>query len=124
MSVDAGAQETIRYTPSAATATRRRRELESAASGSTHSTYQGSTQLSVTSSATDAHPDAVIAEPRRQACTQQASTDNASAAVITTCSVCVSPPAPTANPIRLGTLSLVTRRLCVLRSGTCSPNAI
>ena len=48
----------IRYAPSTSAVARSRRELDSAASGSTHSTYHGSTQLSVTSSAT-------LAQPRR-----------------------------------------------------------
>ncbi len=40
-----------------------------------------------------------------------------STALISLWSVSLSPPAPTANPIRLGTLSPVTSRLWVLRSG-------
>src|SRR5271155_1374535 len=91
---EAGAQAMIMYTPSTSAAPLSLRELDSAASGSTHSTYHGRTQLSVTSRATLAHPDAVIEERRRHACTQQRATDAISAALKRTCSDCVSPPLP------------------------------
>jgi len=64
---DTGAHATIRYTPTNSTATRTLREPDSAASGSAHSTYQGSTQLSVTSSAILAHADAVMESRLRHA---------------------------------------------------------
>src|SRR6478736_9733479 len=104
----------IMYAPSTSAVARRRRERDSAAIGSTHSTYHGSTQLSVTSSATLDQPDAVTADPRRHACTQHNSTDTRSAPVSTECSASVSPPAPIARPIRFGTLTFVTSELCVL----------
>ena len=102
---EAGAHEMIRYTPTTTVALRSRRELDSAASGSSHSTYQGSTQLSETSSATLAQPDAVIvrsnSDPRpRQASTQQPATVSGSTPLTTVRSVSLSPPAPTARPIR------------------------
>src|ERR1019366_3606948 len=98
---EAGAQAMMKYTPSTIAAARRRRERERAAIGSTHSTYHGRTQLSVTSSATPAQPDAVTEARRRQACTQQSSTEAASAALRNTCRDSVSPPLPSARPIRL-----------------------
>src|SRR5207253_1540260 len=77
---DAGAQAMIRYTPSASEAIRRRREADSAASGRTHTTYHGSAQLSVATSATLAQPHAAMASPRRHAYTQHASSAAPSAA--------------------------------------------
>ena len=113
----------IRYTPSASVTRRSVSEEDSAASGSAHSTYQGSTQLSVTSNATLAQPAAVIVSRRRHASQQQARIDAISAATSTLRRVSLSPPAPIARPIRLGMLSLVTSRPWVLRSGMCSPKA-
>src|SRR5207237_9293600 len=112
-----------RYTPNASEAMRRRREADSAASGSTHTTYHGSAQLSVASSATLAQPHAAMASPRRHAETQHASSAAPSAALKRTCSVLVSPPAPTIVPTRLGLLRLVASRLSVVRRGRWRQNA-
>src|ERR1700729_2762818 len=99
--------------PSASAAVRSLREPERAASGSTQSTYHGSTQLRVTSSATLAQPHAVIVRSAipgplaagarrndpRQAYQQQAAIEMISAAVSTLWRASVSPPAPRASPI-------------------------
>jgi len=91
--------------------------------GSSHSTYQGNTQPRVTSSATVTQPLALTASRRRQASTQQNSTEHTSTPLSSARSVSVSPPLPSARPSRFGTLTSVTSRLWVLRSGTCKPKA-